>query len=529
MFPLIKDVRLREMASPLGEEQPKENDALKVHESTKLSEVSLSELKDMILVDDQGQPVGWISKEAFIKQLLDAYQMHHAFFQAFLASADDAVTIVDKDGIVKGWSKRSEDMYGLPYEEVVDQPINTFFDSNALMVISTIQQEMKVEKKYNQPKHDIHVLINSMPVYRNGALIGGISVERDISDLVKLNNELATTTAYLHDLESNVIQQNNLAPFQKIKGRSDALQRAVRLAKKVATTDASVLITGESGVGKELFAEGIHLASQRADKPFIAINCGAIPAALFESELFGYEPGAFTGAVKGGKKGKVDAAKGGTLFLDEIGELPLELQVKLLRVLQEKMFYRVGGTEAIPIDLRIVAATNRQLEEMVEKGEFREDLFYRINVISIPIPPLRERPEDIPELIQLFLKEFSLKYAKAIPTIDPEVIYTLLKYKWPGNIRQLRNLIERLVILSGDEHDVIKLHHLPEALQGKNGKVETLNVENEIPAAQPEKADEVAQIKAALTRTYGNKSAAAKLLGISRATLYNKMKRYELE
>jgi transcriptional regulator with PAS, ATPase and Fis domain len=259
----------------------------------------------------------------------------------------------------------------------------------------------------------------------------------------------------------------------------------------------------------------------------VDLNCGAIPSALFESELFGYEKGAFTGAVKEGKKGKFDHAQGGTLFLDEVGELPLELQVKLLRVLQEKKFYRVGGNKPIPFDVRIISATNRNLEDMIRDGKFRQDLYYRLNVVSIYIPSLQERIEDIPELTQLFLSEFAHKYRCPIPTIDHEVMYIFLHYSWAGNIRQLRNTIEHMVILA--DEIIIRPHHLPP------GFVEDNN-DQYLDIPQPFKAksativeDDRNLIRESLEKTYGNKTAAARLLGISRVTLYNKIRKYGLE
>ncbi|WP_286886871.1 sigma 54-interacting transcriptional regulator [Aneurinibacillus sp. UBA3580] len=222
------------------------------------------------------------------------------------------------------------------------------------------------------------------------------------------------------------------------------------------------------------------------------------------------------------KKGKIDAAAGGTLFLDEIGELPLDQQVKLLRVLQEKQFYRVGGHKPIATDVRIVAATNRDLEAMVAAGQFRQDLFYRLNVVTVPIPPLRERKEDIPELAQLFLKEFAVKYGKPLPELAPKTIILLLNYAWPGNIRQLRNLMERLVILTDQER--IEPEHLPEGYQPNE-----LAVAAQTPATRPLAArSEYEELVEALRTTYGNKSAAAQLLGISRVTLYNRMKKYNI-
>jgi transcriptional regulator with PAS, ATPase and Fis domain len=297
----------------------------------------------------------------------------------------------------------------------------------------------------------------------------------------------------------------------------------------VAQTDATVLLYGESGVGKELFARAIHQSSKRKDKPFIAINCGAIPAALFESELFGYQGGAFTGAEKKGKPGKLELAHGGTLFLDEVGELPLELQVKLLRALQERQFYRVGGTEPITVDTRVIAATNRQLEKMIAEGRFREDLYYRLNVFTLEIPPLRDRREDILELVQNFLQEYSSAYGQPIPRLGPGVTEALLAYHWPGNVRELRNVMERLCILQ--ENGMASLEHLPLSVQNASpqpvftSRNDPALLSRPFPPALREE-DERQRILAALERTYGNKKAAAELLGISRGTLYNKLQKY---
>jgi transcriptional regulator with PAS, ATPase and Fis domain len=297
-------------------------------------------------------------------------------------------------------------------------------------------------------------------------------------------------------------------------------------------------------VGKELFAQAIHKASGRSEQPFIDLNCGAIPASLFESELFGYDKGAFTGAAREGKKGKFELAKGGTLFLDEIGELPLDLQVKLLRVLQERKFYRVGGNTPIPLDVRIISATNRSLETMISDGTFRQDLYYRLNVVSIEVPPLRDRIEDIPELIQLFVREFSNKYRRPIPVLDPEVMYIFLHHPWYGNIRQLRNTIEHMIILADEE--VIHPNHLPPGFYYQEQHEKRLvnrhyGLESEaqkrpdVSGGTPDLImslagqDERSAIQQTLRTTFGNKSAAAKILGISRVTLYNKMKKYGLE
>ena len=485
----------------------------------KLEDLDLAQ--DIALTDSNGNYVSWIPHQRLVKEIHLIYKKTLAYYQTLLSSTNDVVTGVNLKGEIVALNHASERFYGLRSAEVLKKPITNYFHEDALMVLQAMKNHKKIENKYNQPAPNYHVIINATPVYLDERVIGGISVERDISDIVRLNEELSNTKAYIHDLENKYEKDKLQDPFLKIKGKSPAIRQTIVIAKKVTKTDATVLITGESGVGKELFAEAIHNGSHRADKPFVAINCGAIPASLFESELFGYEKGTFTGANKEGKKGKIDLAQGGTLFLDEIGELPLNLQVKLLRVLQEKSFYRLGGNTSIPVDVRIISATNRNLEEMVESGEFREDFYYRLNVISLYIPSLRERQSDIPELLSLFLKEFSMKYGTSVPKITPEVMSIFLLEEWRGNIRQLRNIAERLVILSGDE-ETIEPQHLP-PMFFKNTK--SLKQETVTPASPYIKSEEE-KIKKALQTTYNNRSAAAKLLGISRATLYNKMTKY---
>ncbi|WP_059104442.1 sigma-54 interaction domain-containing protein [Shouchella shacheensis] len=509
---------LVEFGEPYSGDLP-EGEPLVIDERTPLAELTtLEKPEDLYLVNTDGEVTRKIEASRLFSLLQEELKSCDAFLETIMGTLEDAVTVVDERSRVRSINAKSEKLYGLTRGQIQGQPIDDFFEEEALVLWSVMQDKRPVLHHYNQPRPDLHVIVNTAPVFSGVRCVGGVSIERDITDVVKLNEELATTTASLHDLAHSTNQDH---PFEKIKGRSERLRHAIGLASKVARTDANVLITGESGVGKELFAEGIHRASERASRPFIAINCGAIPHALFESELFGYEQGAFTGAARGGKKGKFDAARGGTVFLDEIGEMPLELQVKLLRVLQERSFYRVGGTKAIPMDVRLVAATNRDLEKMVEEGTFREDLYYRLHVISIKVPALRERIEDLPELVQVFLKEFALKYDKPIPKLDPEVMYSLSKQPWEGNIRQLRNLIERMIILNGDQEEQVKWHHLPESFQRR-----VKHITSAPKVKRPRTEQE--EIEAALEKTYGNKSAAAKILGVSRATLYNRMKRLGL-
>jgi transcriptional regulator with PAS, ATPase and Fis domain len=475
--------------------------------------------KDILLLDQQKKAVGWIPYQTIVQSCFEQLKNRTAQSDALLDAVDEAVTITDSKGCLIGWNHNADRLYHYTEKKAFGQPITRYFKREALVLLSVLKDGKKILRKYNQPAPHVHVLINCIPIILNKKIIGAISVEKNINDMVKLNEELFSSTSYIHHLENRLDRQHHLGAFYKIKGRSPALHAAVNLAKKVAETEASVLLIGESGVGKELFAEAIHQSGKRACAPFVAVNCGAIPSELFESELFGYERGAFTGALIQGKKGRIDVAQGGTLFLDEIGEMPMELQVKLLRVLQEKKYYRVGGNQAIPMNVRIIAATNQNLKKLIAEKRFRADLYYRLNVVSIRIPSLRERIEDIPQLVQIYLHTFAVKYQKPIPKIDPDVMVRLLQYDWPGNIRELRNTIERLMILLDGERVTDAL--LPDLLTGSDDS----SSHAKLPPNHLSQKIDREMIQTALTKTFGNKSAAAKLLGISRATLYNRLKK----
>jgi len=298
--------------------------------------------------------------------------------------------------------------------------------------------------------------------------------------------------------------------FENIITKSSKMQRMIELIKVVAKSNATVLITGESGTGKELVARAIHSQSHRQSKPFVAVSCAALPESLLESELFGHEKGSFTGAYAR-KKGKFEFANGGTLFLDEIGEMSANIQVHLLRVLEEKEFSRVGGNEPIRVDVRVVSATNRDLRKAIEKGEFREDLYYRLNVVPIELPPLRERKEDIPLLAQHFLNKFALENKKEVSEFSPEATEFLLGYDWPGNVRELENAIERAVILAKDS--LITIADLPQ---------ENMSLARSTMPGKNLREVEKEHILDVLGETGGNYSEAARLLGITRMTLYKK-------
>ena len=325
-------------------------------------------------------------------------------------------------------------------------------------------------------------------------------------------------------MENQILRQElsqRCISFKNIIGTSDAIQKVFAVMEKVVPSKANILITGESGTGKGLVAQAIHESGPRNNKPFISINCGAIPENLLESELFGHKKGSFTSAIDD-KKGLITMANGGTLFLDEVGELPLPLQVKLLHVIQNRELTPVGDTRVITVDVRVIAATNADLVQRVKDGRFREDLYYRLNVIEIRIPSLRERKDDIPLLIKHYLSVFADEAGKNVKDIDYEVMKSMLAYDWPGNIRELRNSLERAVVLS--EGEMITLHDLPD-------KLRTIDVEG-IPTSSLRQAlddYEREYIRRSMTESKGNKEATAERLGIDLATLYRKLKKLRIE
>ncbi len=319
--------------------------------------------------------------------------------------------------------------------------------------------------------------------------------------------------------------------FSDIIGNEAVFLEAINLSRVAAQSDAPVLIEGESGTGKEMFAHAIHQASVRASGPLVIVNCSSLPHSLIESELFGYESGSFTGARKEGYQGKFEQADGGTIVLDEIGEMPQDMQAKLLRVLQDLSFTRIGGTKTLTVDTRVIACTNKKLREEIQKGTFREDLYYRLNVLRVQPPPLRERLDDIPILVSHFVTKNSLHHGRIIPEIDKEVVSAFKEYPWPGNVRELENVIERAILISRDNR--ITMRELPDyiytSIQARlQEKIQSKSEAISEPQVLDLESVEKRQVVMALKETEGNISACAKMLGISRNTLYRKMKQYSL-
>lgn len=471
----------------------------------------------VVVVNQEGKPIGLIWEDTLLRTFCRELRYADQVINTFLRTSGEGITVVDTRGIVLAWNETAEHQYGIPASEIMGQEMENFFREPVLDRI--LATGLEVRHIYNQPRLGVHVLVSSSPLVVDGELMGAVSFDQNVTAIVQLNENYHAATAQLHVLKREITKMSPEPndPFLKLRGRGSSMSRPIALARKVASTNATVLIRGESGVGKELFAEAIHIKSPRSEKPFIAINCAAIPSALFESELFGYKGGAFTGANSRGCPGKLELANGGTLFLDEIGEMPLELQAKLLRVLHNGLFYRLGGTQPVKADVRIIAATNRNLEEMISEGRFRSDLYYRLNVVTISIPPLRERIEDIAELVYRFLREYASQYGQTVPLIEPEAMAALVNYSWPGNVRELRNVLEGVVILAEDQ--VISKDDLPRSIFSDRPR--DSNTGNLI---QAKEAAEREMIMKALSEAGGNKSTVARKLGISRATLYNKLK-----
>ncbi len=348
-------------------------------------------------------------------------------------------------------------------------------------------------------------------------------------DIDELKIKVLQTLEFWRLKEENILQKRrieNLFDASRIIGRSQKMRQVLETVAMVAPTEASVLILGESGTGKELIANALHQGSSRCDRRFIKLNCAALPETLLESELFGHERGAFTGAV-GRKPGRFELADGGAIFLDEIGEMTFSTQAKLLRVLQEREFEPLGSTRSVKVDIRVISASNRDLKDEVKKGNFREDLFYRLNVVPINLPPLRERKEDIPLLIDHFLQIYNEKNNRSLKGFHPRALDAMMRYSWPGNIRELENVVERAVILTMDEY--VSYSELPESISGESASATPVTSRAGIAPGMTIRELEKELILVTLEHNDGNRTRSAGFLGITRRTLQNKLKEYGID
>lgn len=431
------------------------------------------------------------------------------YMESILGNVDKGIVIVDIFGRIKNINKLGEKIFNKHKDDLIGAEI-TYIVPEWYNIIEGFEDGNSSYSKEIKLKHSskYKTILNFKPVKIKEKVIGLVIIMKAEKEIV-YNYNLNTGAFY---------------SFDDIIGGSAVIQNVITNCKIISNSPSTVLIEGESGTGKELLAQSIHNYSYRKNNRFVAINCGAIPANLIESELFGYEDGTFTGGRKGGKCGKFELANGGTLFLDEIGEMSLDMQVNLLRVLQEGRVTRLGGEVEIPIDIRVIAATNKDLKKEITKGNFREDLYYRLCVIPIKVPPLRERKGDIESLINYFLRIKAFELDKNIPNIDEDLKNTLLNYRWPGNIRELENYVENLVNLDGK----ISLNYLnqqkPQAITTKYIGESCKEIDGICSLEQMEKQ----MIERAIEFCASNMSKVAKNLGISRNTLYSKIKKYNI-
>lgn len=452
------------------------------------------------------------------------------------ASIADGLIVVNKKGCITLFNHAAEEITGFAGQEVMGEKIEEIIPGIKLDgVLREGRDELGSKKVIGKSavvtditpiiiKHEIlGAVIVFQDISRIEKLIDKLDEFKELKDRIDLINEAVAKAEYLEE-ELKRTQKLDKA-FEPIVGRSGRLQDALAIASKAAETPSTVLIRGESGTGKELIARAIHYASRRKDSPFVRVNCPAIPSPLLESELFGHEKGSFTGAIYQ-KLGRFELANGGTIFLDEIGEMDVDMQAKLLRILQEKEFERVGGTQTIKVDIRVIAATNRNLEDMVRSGKFREDLYYRLNVVPIVLPPLRERKEDIPDLAEHFLKKLCHELEKDVRAITRRAMTYLMGYDWPGNVRELENVVERALNLTDD--NVIDVDDLPTYITGISMEdkqfLVNLDADGEI---APFEEYEKEIIKFALKK-YKSFNAAGKALGITHKTVAAKARKFGL-
>jgi len=446
----------------------------------------------------------------------------HEILETVINSAYEWIVVVDDKARIAYINDNYCEFLGRRREEIIGKHVTEVIENTRMHIVLQTGKEEIADLHYIKGNY---MIANRIPIVAKGKIVGAVGtvIFRDTNEWKRMNTHIRSLLlqleTYLQERKEHRGAKYTLSDIISQSKQVDLLKEKV---KRIADSNISVLIRGESGTGKELFAHSIHRLSSRSNKPFIKVNCGAIPEHLLESELFGYEEGAFTGAKKGGKKGKFQLADGGTIFLDEIGDMPPHMQVKLLRVLQEKEIEPIGATKTISVDVRIIAATNRPLERMIEEKRFREDLYYRINVVPFVIPPLRERIEDVKPLTYHFIDKIGKRSGKRITSIEEGMFEVFAQHSWPGNIRELENVIEAAVHFANGE--TITVEALPEYLRtnasydfhGKTLKQLMEEAEKNI-------------LQKCLTQCQNDKLKAARLLGISKSAMYEKIKKYEIE
>lgn len=487
------------------------------------------------LLDEQNEVIGAFAVFKDITEAVDLAEQItdlkevQTLLEAIIQSSNDAISVVDEEGRGLIINPAYTRITGLSREEIIGKPATTDIyegDSMHMRVLQTRRPVRGVNMRLGPKRKE--VIVNVAPIIVNGRLKGSVGVVHDVTEIQHLTAELTRARQIIRTLEAKYT-------FADIIGKSEEMSLPIEQAKLCAKTPATVLLRGESGTGKELFAHAIHNASDRKYNKFVRVNCAAISDSLLESELFGYDEGAFSGAKRGGKKGFFEEANNGSIFLDEIGELKANTQAKLLRVLQENEIVRVGGTTPIPISVRVIAATNINLEKAISNGSFREDLYFRLNRMPIHISPLKNRKEDIKELALHLIHKINQEYGRTIEGISASAIERLKQYDWPGNVRELENILGRTIIFMKLNETMIEEHHIPDFIESYNQgskdsplKKDHLQSENE-PLSEQMDRYEHQIIKQALMKNSGIKTNTAKMLGVSVRNLYYKMEKHGLE
>lgn len=448
---------------------------------------------------------------------------YQGMLEAVLLATQDAISVVNEKGEHILVNPAYTKITGLEYDEVIGK--NALFDieegESLHMKVLASKKPVENTKLKIRPSGKT-VVAQAAPIIVNGVMKGSVAVLHDMSGIKDLTDKLNKAEQKLRELSYKYKPED-------IIGESATINEVKKIIERAAKVPATVLLKGESGTGKELFANSIHAQSKRSSNNFIRVNCAALSDSLLESELFGYEEGSFTGALKGGKKGLFEEADNGTIFLDEISEISMNTQAKLLRVLQEKEIMRVGSNHPISVDVRVIAATNTDLIKAVKEGRFREDLFYRLNILPVVIPPLRERKDDIPLLIKNFIVKFNDEYGRHILNISVDALNILIQYEWPGNVRELENIIGRSIINMNINERVIQVEHLPQLFAAKEPKSDNCVVAKEEELTELSKVIDKAEsdyIKNVYYKFSKNKTETAKVLGISLRSLYYKMERH---
>lgn len=490
----------------------------------------------MPVKDEEGKVIGAVAIFRDISEVVDlTHQIYklkemQSLLEGIFHSTQDAISVCDEKGIGVLINPAYTRVTGFTEKDIIGKPVTADIaegESIHLQVLKTKKPVKNARLKLGPQKKE--VLVHAAPIIVDGELKGSVGVLHDLTEIKKLTDELIKAKQIIRKLEAKYI-------FDDIIAEDEGMLKALSKAKQAAVTPATVLLRGESGTGKELFAHAIHNLSERRYNQFVRVNCAAISEGLLESELFGYVEGAFTGARKGGKRGLFEEAHGGTIFLDEITEIPISTQAKLLRVLQEREIVRVGSTKTISIDVRVIAATNVALEEAVKSGKFREDLYYRLNVIPIEIPPLRKRKKDIYPLVLHLIKKFNEEYGRNVEDISKEALEILMNYDWPGNVRELQNYIGRAFINMKYTDKIIQEKDLPKTIDTKSSVISSKREFTEVSKKDKlrslkEVVEELEKdyIKEALKKFHGNKTMTAKELKISLRNLYYKMEKYHIE